>query len=87
MTKTEKKLMVSALRNAEEYQTGLAAAWRNKGPEAVEAFKKVKAYLKLRQKLSEELGIDMKNALEKAIDDAELVDINYLKKNGVRNGN
>lgn len=78
--KKEKNLLFDALRNAEDYQTGLADAWNNKGPEGEAALLKAQTYRKLREKLSLDLDRSMKTALETIIDNAELVDLNEIKK-------
>lgn len=79
MTKSEKNLIFDALRNAESHQLGIAEAYGFEGFVAQAALDNRKAYYALRSKLAKELNRDMKTELEKAIDEAELVDVRELR--------
>lgn len=79
-TKKEKNLLFDALRNAEDYQDGLADAWHNRGPEAEQAFEKSRQYKALRQKLSDKINRPMKTKWEVIMEEGELVNVSEIKK-------
>lgn len=80
LTRNEQLLLVQSLRNAEAYQHGLGDCYEAGAAEAKEAYAQSQKYRKLREKLSNELGIAIKNKLDKELESGELLSPREIHK-------